>query len=153
MGYAIKKFFSRDSSRIFVIAVILNYPWERVQSTLYRAEDGSVIPWWQCFSMSLGDGLLVLVIFWTGSVVLGKPAWFEYPGLRGYMFMAVTGLVMIIPLEWILMYEVEWWSYTADTYLVPGLAVGVSPVVQMLLLPPLIFWIVVMWRKRLTSKT
>jgi hypothetical protein len=67
--------------------------------------------------------------------------------------MAVTGPVMIIPIEWILMHGLEWWSYTADMYLVPGLAVGVSPVFQMLLLPPLIFWIVARWRKKLSSQT
>lgn len=147
-----KDFISRDAGRIFVIAVILNYPWERAQSVFYRAEDGSVIPWWHCMLASLGDGLLVLLMFWAGRVVLGKPAWFEYPGLRGYLFMAVTGLAMIIPIEWILTHRVEWWSYTADMYLVPGLAVGVSPIVQMLLLPPLIFWIVARWRKKLSSQ-
>jgi hypothetical protein len=47
MGYAITEFISRDSSRIFVLAVILNYPWEHAQSVPYRAEDGSAIPWWQ----------------------------------------------------------------------------------------------------------
>jgi hypothetical protein len=150
MGCAMKEFINRDSGRIFVIAVILNYPWERAQSVLYRAEDGSVIPWWHCMLASVGDGLLVLFLFWAGRVVLGNPAWFEYPGLRGYMFMAVTGLGMIIPIEWILMNRVEWWSYTADMYLVPGLAVGVSTVIQMLLLPPLIFWIVAIWRKKLS---
>lgn len=148
-----KEFINRDSGRICVIAVILNYPWERAQSVLYRAEDGSVIPWWHCMLASLGDGLLVLLMFWAGRVVLGKPAWFESPGFREYLFMAVTGLVMIIPIEWILMNRVEWWSYTADMYLVPGLAVGVSPVFQMLLLPPLIFWIVARWRKKLSSQT
>ncbi len=149
MECTFKEFFSRDSSRIFVIAVILNYPWERAQSTLYVAADGSVIPWWHCMLASLADGLLVLLMFWTGSAVLGKPAWFEYPGLRGYMFMAVIGPVMIIPLEWIMMYELKWWSYTAQMPLIPGIAVGASSVAQMLLLPPLIFWIVAMWRKRL----
>ncbi|MDR4470279.1 MAG: hypothetical protein MRJ68_18605 [Nitrospira sp.] len=143
-----KEFINRDSGRICVIAVILNYPWERAQSVLYRAADGSVIPWWHCMLASLGDGLLVLLMCWAGRVVLGQPAWFEYPGLRGYMFMAVTGLAMIIPIEWILMNRVGWWSYTADMYLVPGVAVGVSPVMQMLLVPPLIFWIVAIWRRR-----
>lgn len=153
MECTFKEFFRRDSSRIFVMSVILNYPWERVQSSLYLTKDGTAIPWWHCMLASLGDGLLVLLIFWAGRVVFGQPAWFEHPGLRGYLLMVVTGPAMIIPLEWILMYGVEWWSYTADMYLVPGLAVGVSPVVQMLLLPPLIFWIVAMWGKRLTSKT
>ena len=45
-------------ARIFIAAVVFNYPWERAQSTLYVARDGTPIPWWQCFSMSLGDGLI-----------------------------------------------------------------------------------------------
>jgi hypothetical protein len=150
MGCAMKEFISRDFGRIFVIAVILNYPWERTQSVLYRAADGNVIPWWHCMLASLGDGLLVLIIFGVGWVLFGHPVWFEHPGVQGYVLMAVMGLAMIIPIEWILMYRVEWWSYTVDMYLVPGLAVGVSPIIQMLLLPPLIFWIVALWRKELS---
>jgi hypothetical protein len=130
------------------MSVILNYPWERAQSALYQAEDGSEIPWWLCFLMSLGDGLLVLLIFRAGQVVFGNPAWFDRPGLRGYLLMAVTGPAMIIPLEWIMISRMKWWSYTAQMPLLPGIAVGVSPVAQMLLLPPLIFWIVAMWRKK-----
>jgi len=148
MECTFKEFFRRDSSRIFVMSVILNYPWERAQSSLYLTKDGTAIPWWHCALASLGDSLLVLLIFWTGRLAFGNPAWFDRPGLRGYLLMAVTGLVMIIPLEWIMMYGVKWWSYTTDMPLVPGFAVGVSPVVQMLLLPLLIFRIVAMWRKK-----
>jgi hypothetical protein len=49
-----KEFFRRDSRRILVVSVILNYSWERAQSTLYIARDGTSIPWWQCLAMSLG---------------------------------------------------------------------------------------------------
>ena len=132
-------------ARIFIAAVVVNYPWERAQSTLYVARDGTSIPWWQCFSMSLGDGLLVLLMFWIGWIWFGQPGWFQHPGLRGYALMAVTGLVMIIPLEWIMIYGVEWWSYTAQMPLIPGVAVGISPVAQMLLLPPSIFRVIAMW--------
>lgn len=148
MECVFKEFFRRDSSRIFVMSVILNYPWERAQSALYRAEDGSVIPWWLCFLMSLGDGLLILLIFWAGRVVFGNPTWFHHPGLRGYLLMAVTGLAMIILLEWVMISRMKWWSYTADMPLIPGIAVGISPVAQMLLLPPLIFWVTAIWRKK-----
>jgi hypothetical protein len=61
--------------------------------------------------------------------------------------MAVTGLVMIIPLEWIMIYGAKWWSYTTQMPLIPGVAVGVSPVAQMLLLPPLILWVVARWHR------
>lgn len=148
MDCSFKEFFRRDSSRIFVMSVILNYPWERAQSSLYRADDRSVIPWWLCFLMSLGDGLLVLLMFWAGRVVFGNPAWFEYPGLRGYLLMAVTGLAMIIPLEWIMISKMKLWSYADDMSLMPEIGIGISPIAQMLLLPPLIFWIAAMWRKK-----
>jgi len=134
-------------ARIFMAAVLVNYPWERAQSSLYVAREGTAIPWWQCFAMSLGDGLLVLVIFWIRWIWFGQPGWFQHPGLRGYVLMPVTGLVMIIPLEWIMIYGVEWWSYTAQMPLIPGVAVGVSPVAQMLLLPPLILRVVAMWHR------
>ncbi|OQW31825.1 MAG: hypothetical protein A4E19_07480 [Nitrospira sp. SG-bin1] len=148
MRYAIKEFISRDSSRIFVIAVILNYPWERVQSSLYLTKDGTAIPWWHCMLASFGDGLLVLLMFWAGQVVFGNPAWFGRPGLRGYLLMAVTGLVLIIPLEWLMISRMEWWSYTAQMLLIPGMAVGVTPVAQMLVLPPLIFRVAAMLCKK-----
>lgn len=148
MECTFKGFFRRDSSWIFVMSVIFNYPWERVQSSLYRAEDGSVIPWWLCFLMSLGDGLLVLLIFWAGQVVFGNPAWFDRPGLRGYLLMAFTGLAMIIPLEWIMISRMKWWSYSADMPFMPGTGIGISPIPQMLLLPPLIFRVAAMWRKK-----
>jgi len=134
-------------ARIFIAAVVFNYPWERAQSTLYVARDGTPIPWWQCFSMSLGDGLLVLLIFWIGWIWFDQPGWFQHPGLQGYALMAVTGLVMIIPLEWIMIYGAKWWSYTTQMPLIPGVAVGVSPVAQMLLLPPLILRVVAMWHR------
>jgi len=146
--WVIKEFIRRDSSRLFVIAVILNYPWERVQSSFYLTNDGTAIPWWHCMLASLGDGLLVLLMFWAGRVIFGHPGWFDRPGLRGYLLMALTGLVMIIPLEWIMISRMKWWSYTADMPLIPGIAVGISPVAQMLLLPPLICWIAAMWRKK-----
>ena len=139
MECTFKGFFRCDSSRIFVIAVILNYPWERVQSSLYLTKDGTAIPWWHCMLASFGDGLLILLMFWAGQVVFGNPAWFGRPGLRGYMLMAVAGPAMSISLEWIMISRMKWWSYTAQMPLIPGMAVGVTPVAQMLVLPPLIF--------------
>lgn len=96
--------------------------------------------------MSLGDGLLILLILWVDWVFFGRSAWFEHPGVRGYVLMVVTGLVMIIPLEWVMIYGAEWWCYTARMPCLPGLGVGLSPVAQMLVLPPLVFRVVTIWR-------
>ncbi|MGH7233454.1 MAG: hypothetical protein ACREJU_19140 [Nitrospiraceae bacterium] len=102
--------------------------------------------------MSLGDGLLILLIFATGWILLGQPEWFEHPGVRGYALMVIAGPVIIIPLEWVLIYGAGWWSYTERMPLIPGLDVGVSPIAQMLALPPLVFGVVAMWCWRATKE-
>ncbi len=57
---------------IFVIAVAFNYVWELAQAPLYAGMGDSVRMLWHCFVPSLGDGLLVLLIFALGWVVLRR---------------------------------------------------------------------------------
>lgn len=54
---------------IFVVAVLFNYPWELAQSPLYVGMESFSAVWWHCFVSSLGDGVLVLLIFAAGWVV------------------------------------------------------------------------------------
>ena len=135
---------------IFVLASVLNYPWERVQSILYLGEQGETVPWWHCLSMSLGDGLLVLLIFFAGLVIFDRPEWFEHPGLRGYALMLTAGLMISVFVEVIMVHLAHRWSYTAQMPLIPGLGVGVAPVAQMLILPPVIFRAVTWWYRRVS---
>ncbi len=123
---------------IFVVAVIFNYVWEMAQSIFYVGMK-SFNALWHCFIASLGDGLLVLLIFATGWVVLRRRAWFMQPGTSGYILMLITGLVIGISIEWLAVHVIMLWKYTAQMPLVPGLNIGVLPVAQMLMLPPLIF--------------
>lgn len=138
----------RAVARIFMVAVLLNYPWERVQSSLYVGEDASNIVWWLCLLASLADGLLVLLIYAVGRVALRRRDWFEQPGVLGYVFMLAVGLVISVSVEWITVYIAKWWTYAEQMPLVPGLGVGLAPLAQMLVLPPLIFHFVAVWNSR-----
>lgn len=129
----------QDVSTIFIISVLLNYPWERAQSLLYTTNGMPGSPWWECFVMSLGDGLLVLLIFGAGWKIFGGPAWFRIPGSHRYVVMFAAGLLISIPMEWIIVHVFERWAYTPHMPLIPGLGVGATPVLQMLILPPIIF--------------
>ena len=131
---------------IFVVAVLFNYPWELAQSPLYVGMESFSAVWWHCFIASLGDGLLVLLIFATGWGVLHQRDWFVHPGVRGSVVMLATGLAIGAGVEWVAVHIAERWAYTARMPLVPGLGVGVAPVLQMLVLPPLIFRVAAMWR-------
>ena len=133
---------------IFVVAVGFNYPWELAQSPLYTGMGDFSQMLWHCFVAALGDGLLVLLIFTTGWLVLRQRDWFARPGLRGYCLILVIGLVIAMAVEWAALHLAKQWEYTAQMPLVPGLNVGVTPVAQMLLLPPVIFYVVTVWRDR-----
>jgi len=129
------------------VAVLGNYLWELAQAPLYMGMERFRAVWWHCFVASLGDGLLVLGIFAMGWLLLRQQRWFVHPGIWGYGVMVTTGLVIGITAEWVAVHVLGRWMYTAWMPRVPGLAVGLVPVLQMLLLPPLIFSLVTRWQR------
>lgn len=135
----------RTLATLFVLAVLFNYPWELAQAPLYVGMNSFSTTWWHCFVASVGDGFLVLLIFATGWVVLRRQTWFVQPEVRGYFLMLVAGLVIGASVEWAAVQVAGRWAYTAQMPLVPGLGVGIVPILQMLVLPPLIFRVAAAW--------
>lgn len=125
---------------VFLTAVAVNYPWELAQSLLYVGGDDLRVAFSHCFLASVGDGFLVLLILSTGRFVRGSWDWFAHPGAGGYVLMLTVGLFIGLAVEWIAVHIVHRWRYTPDMPRLLGFDVGVVPVAQMLLLPPLIFW-------------
>ena len=66
--------------------------------------------------------------------------------------MLLAGLVIGVSVEWGAVFIARRWAYTARMPLVPVLGVGVAPVAQMLVLPPLIFCLVAAWRGRASAE-
>src|SRR5436853_2364321 len=85
---------------IFGLAVLFNYLWELAQSPLYAGMDEFRTMWWHCFVASLGDGLLVLLIFAIGWLAFRRRDWFVHPGIRGYLMMLIVGLAVGVSTEW-----------------------------------------------------
>lgn len=136
------------TATLLVISVPLNFVWELAQMPLY-VEGGSLLKFARhCIVPSLGDGVIVLIIFGVGWWVLRRADWFVRPGTSAYALMLVTGLIIAILIEWIAVYGLGRWSYTTRMPILPGLGVGLSPVLQMLLLPPVIFKTAAWWLER-----
>src|SRR5712691_6691282 len=138
---------------IFVVAVLANYLWELAQSPLYVGLEDIRTTLWHCFVASLGDGLMVLGIVAVGGVILRRPAWFVHPGAQGIIVMLLVGLVLGVTVEWVAVHVLQRWAYTARMPRVPELDVGLVPVAQMLVLPPLIFRLVAVWYRRTIGST
>ena len=145
-GGATQRSIWRTTAAIFAVAVAFNYVWELAQSPLYVGMESLGQMLWHCFVPSLGDGLLVLLVYGLGWVALRRRDWFVRPGRRGYILMLIAGLLIAISVELVAVRAFGRWRYTTRMPLLPGLGVGLAPIAQMLVLPPIIFRVVAAWR-------
>jgi hypothetical protein len=127
---------------IFAVGALVNFPWELAQSPLYAGMGDIRANLWHCLLSSFGDGALLLLMFAVGLIVFRRMDWFERPGARGYLVMLAGGLAIAVGIEWVAVHLAQRWEYTNQMPRVPGLDVGIVPVAQMLVLPPLVFRIV-----------
>lgn len=135
-------------SALFTVSVPFNYLWEMAQSVLFVGMDWTrAFTWLHCFMASLGDGVLVWIIFVVGWFTFKRTDWFVYPHGRHYSVMLIVGLCLGVAVEWIAVRLVNRWAYTEQMPLIPGLAIGLVPVIQMVVLPPAIFFVAAAWIK------
>lgn len=130
---------------IFVAGVGLNYVWEIAQAALYVGMVSFETVLWHCFVAALGDGVILLIIHASGWLVFGKPGWFFHPRVAAIAFLLGFGLAIAVAVEWAAIYWLHRWAYTAQMPLIPGLGIGITPVLQMLVLPAAIFHIANKW--------
>jgi len=130
----------RLNARVFLWAVALNFLWEMAQAYAYTGmPPSSIEATLICARASLIDGFLVLGIFWGGIVVFSRADWIERPGGRGYFFMGAAGLLISVLIELNAVYRLGKWGYRPIMPILSLFGVGLFPVLQMILLPPVTF--------------
>jgi len=134
---------------VFVVAVPLNYLWELAQAPLYVGlERYTAAVFWHRFVASLGDGIMVMIIFTAGWITFHRWDWFYSPGITGYLLMLTAGLILAVLVEWVAVHSLERWKYAENMPTLPGLGIGLVPIAQMLVLPPLVFRTASHWLSR-----
>jgi hypothetical protein len=53
--------------------------------------------------------------------------------------MLTAGLVLAMLVEWVAVHRLGRWAYAERMPMVPGLGIGLVPIAQMIILPPIIF--------------
>ena len=127
---------------VLLFALLLNYPWEFIQAPLF--EGMAERPHWQavkaCTQAALGDAVIMLAAYW-GVAVLGRGrAWIAAPGWRDVLLFSSIGVGITVVIEWLAL-QGAWlagWTYSALMPVIPGLGVGLVPVLQWVVLPPLV---------------
>ncbi len=126
---------------LFAVSVVLNYVWEIVHAPLFVGMDSFRAIWWHCLVASLGDGIILWIIHGLGWAAFKRWNWSFQPGSRQMAFMLSASLTIAILIEWFAVHGLHRWAYTDQMPRIPVLGVGLTPILQMLILPPLIFFL------------
>jgi hypothetical protein len=137
---------TRQFAVIFLLAVAVNFAWEMAQSVLYTAMGAPLTATWRCLAASLGDGVIVLGIAGSGWLLFGRADWYIRPRLKEYLLMTVLGFTIAVLIERRALAGSRW-VYTDQMPIMPIVNVGLVPVLQLIVLPPVVLWMA----RRVTS--
>jgi hypothetical protein len=94
-----------------------------------------------CALASVGDGLLVLLIWGTGVLVFGQAAWVRTKGWRRWMLLVILAIIVGIVVEIAFVHGLGKWGYRDAMPLLPLIRVGLVPVLLFpLFAPPILWW-------------
>ena len=142
-----RSFLDQPEINVLLFALLLNFPWEILQAPLFKGmTEGSH---WEavkvCTRATFGDAVIMLVaysIVAAGSrnrLWLRKPRWLEMTAF------ITAGLVITMVIEYLATRTDFWagtWEYSASMPTLPLLGTGLMPVLQWILIPPLVAWFV-----------
>lgn len=134
---------------LLLVGFVSNEIWEVAQMYAYIRASGSssMSEFLRCSRAAVGDAVIILGICAVGALASGDPGW----GMRGkwnvYGTSSVLGLIYATLMElWSV--AAGRWSYSERMPLVPMLDVGLWPLLQLTVLPPLSFWLARWWTTR-----
>ena len=127
---------------VAVFALLLNFPWEILQVPLFAGmADGPYIDAIRgCTQATLGDAVIMLLAYWMVSGLAACRAWILAPRAWQVALFLTIGVLITVAIELLATrgYWVEDWSYSPAMPVVPGIGVGLSPLLQWIVLPLLV---------------
>lgn len=125
-------------ARLFAISFCINWFWETLQMPAYAALAQQ--PWYEtvlgCTVASVGDGVATVIAYALGAVVSARLRHRLRAGVSGYAALAILGAAIAVAVERFALHAGSW-SYTEQMPIVPGLEIGLLPLLQLTILIPL----------------
>lgn len=135
-----KAVFKRFVFTALVLAFLLNFAWEVIQMPLYKDASYTIEHIAFCALASVADAIMVLLIYFCFVFIYKKPLWVEeFTSTRIFILMLVGAVGAIVAERRHL--SVGTWAYDNSMPLLPVVGVGLSPVLQFMLLPALIYYL------------
>lgn len=129
--------------RLLVLALPLEAVWETAQLPLYTLwyrNDWSYILY-SLAHCTVGDLLILLVAYELVAALVRSRHWFAGPVRPAGALFTFIGAAYTVYSELINTVPGGAWEYTAQMPRVPVFDIGVTPLLQWILIPPLVLWL------------
>ncbi len=119
------------------LAFALNLVWEIGHARLYTlwADSDRINIAWSLLHCSLGDVAIALAAFALAGIALRRADWPVFRPIFGSVIVVIGSMAFTAWSEWYNVYQAGNWAYTANMPMILG--IGLSPLLQWLILPPL----------------
>lgn len=125
-----------------LFALLLHFVWEMLQFPLFigmsAAPHGEATR--ACLIATLGDAAIILIGYGCAAAVTRSRLWALRPGTAGIAVYLAVGLALALLAEYIAVRVLARWSYAPAMPTVLG--IGLAPLLQWVVVPPLILWLV-----------
>jgi hypothetical protein len=127
-----------------VFALLLNFPWEVLQAPMFdgmaAAPHSAVIG--VCLQATLGDAAIMLLAHASVVGVTRRRRWVLAPSPREVAGFAAVGVAITAAIEWLATrgHWAQTWAYSSAMPVIPGIEIGLSPLLQWVVIPPVALW-------------
>ena len=129
---------------VVVFSFLLNLVWEFWQVPFFRGMADQ--PHWlgvkACTQATFGDAGISLAAFWITALLARSRIWILQPNRWNIAVFLGVGIVTTIILEGMATGAFQRWNYSDAMPRLPILGTGLLPLIQWLLIPPLVVWFV-----------
>lgn len=139
-------FLETPEINVLLFSALLNLPWEFIQVPLFEgmAEAGHWEATRICLRAALGDALMSVLAYLAAAVLVRDRYWVLAPSVGAVAAFLALPLAATVVIERLALAGIwmEGWTYSALMPVVPLLGLGLSPLVQWIVLPPAVLWLV-----------
>ena len=149
MGLRSGRFLDAPELNVAIFAFLLNLAWEFAQVPLFAGMPAA--EHWRailvCGRATLGDVVIALVGFWVVAICDRARNWVLRPAAAHVTGFVAVGVLITVVMEWLATRVLGRWTYADAMPVIPLLGVGLAPLLQWIVLPPIVVWFV---RRQLT---
>ena len=135
-----KKIFKKFFFIMIALAFLFNLAWELLQLPLYKNSAYDVEHIAFCALASLADVLMVLLLYFGFAFIFKDAFWIQDLQFKRVLLLIILGGVgaVLFEMRHLLLGS---WAYDKSMPILPFVSVGITPVVQFMILPVLIYFI------------